>query len=528
VGAMKNETENQLEKPTEEPIEESIEKPIEEVLEKTIEESIETLPEEVAKESTEELAEELINDTIDEPVEKQIKNYRKIAISLGISICTLLIIYFGMVIYFMNHFNFNTKINNISVSAKSVADAKEAMAYNLQDYTLNLKERGGKVEQIKATDIGLKYSLDEEYVKEFKDKQNPFNWILECFNKEKSKMTVGFSYNEELLKKQINNLSFLDENNVIEPKNPSFKYSDNIYTIVDEDPGNKVDKDILYSHIVESILKGRTEIDLESEGCYIKPQYDSKSKKTIEVRDTLNKYVSSKVTYTFENSKETLDGSVINKWLKINERFEVMVDEEKVKNYIDTLSKNYSTVGKTRDFVTSSGKTIKINGGDYGWNIDETKETQNLISAIKEGKNITKEPEYNQTAFSSDKNDIGNTYVEIDITNQHIWFYKKGSLIVQGDIVTGNVKNNNATPKGIYRLKYKASNVVLRGRDYAAPVTFWMPFNGGIGIHDASWRSVFGGNIYKTNGSHGCVNSPYNVAKAIFYNVDVNTPVVCY
>ena len=55
-----------------------------------------------------------------------------------------------------------------------------------------------------------------------------------------------------------------------------------------------------------------------------------------------------------------------------------------------------------------------------------------------------------------------------------------------------------------------------------------MPFNGNIGIHDAGWRNKFGGNIYLTNGSHGCINSPPNLANTIFNNIDASTPVICY
>jgi lipoprotein-anchoring transpeptidase ErfK/SrfK len=99
---------------------------------------------------------------------------------------------------------------------------------------------------------------------------------------------------------------------------------------------------------------------------------------------------------------------------------------------------------------------------------------------------------------------------------------------VEGDVVTGNVSLNDATPVGIYRLKYKEKNATLKGEGYSSPVSFWMPFNGGIGIHDANWRSVFGGEIYKTNGSHGCINSPYNLAQTIFDNINAGTPVVCY
>lgn len=105
---------------------------------------------------------------------------------------------------------------------------------------------------------------------------------------------------------------------------------------------------------------------------------------------------------------------------------------------------------------------------------------------------------------------------------------KNGSLIVDGDIVIGNVSSGHTTPKGVYGLKYKAKNVVLRGSGYAALVRFWMPFNGGIGIHDANWRSVFGGDVYKTNGFYACINCPYNVAKEIYNNIESDTPVICY
>lgn len=459
--------------------------------------------------------------------EKPIKKRNRIVIGIIISLCTILVIYSGMAMYFRNHFYFGSKINGINVSGKTVVEVKGQMASELQIYTLNLEERGGKSEQIKATEVGLRYNSDGEF-KNFKDRQNPFKWISACFTAKDTKMTEGVSYDKKLLKERVDKLSCFDNSNIIEPKNPSFKYIDNGYVIVDELKGNKVDKEILLDYVANAILKEETKIDLESINCYVKPQYTSKSQKIIEVKDILSKYTASKITYTFGDSKETLDGSIINKWLTVDENLGVTFDDEKVKNYIDVLSKTYNTTGKTRSFATSSGKTISIGGGDYGWSINEVKETQALITAIKEGQTMTKEPMYTQTALSHGNNDIGNTYVEIDLTKQHLWFYKNGSLLVQGDVVTGNVSSNHATPKGVYKLKYKQRNAILKGQDYAAPVTFWMPFNGGIGIHDASWRSKFGGNIYKTDGSHGCINSPYNLAKTIFDNIGAGTAVVCY
>ena len=119
---------------------------------------------------------------------------------------------------------------------------------------------------------------------------------------------------------------------------------------------------------------------------------------------------------------------------------------------------------------------------------------------------------YAQTAESRNKDDIGNTYVEISLSGQHIWFYKDGKLIIDSDVVTGNVSAGHTTPPGVFRLNYKERNAVLKGEDYETPVSYWMPFNGGIGLHDATWRTEFGGDIYLTSGSHGCVNAPLELS----------------
>ncbi len=459
--------------------------------------------------------------------EKEKNKRSKVIIGIIISICAVLIVYFSMATYFMNHFYFGSEINCINVSGKTVEEVKAQMGEELQNYTLNLKERDGKSEQIRGSDIGIKYNSGGEY-KSFKDKQNPFNWVLAAFNSEDSKMTDELSYDTKLLKERVDKLSCFQTNNIIEPKNPSFKYTDKGYIIVNEVNGNKVNKDILYDHVAKAILKGETTVDLESINCYVKPKYTSEYPKVIETKNILNKYISSKITYAFGDRKETIDNSVINKWLKVNENLEITFDNKEMKNYMNAFFNTYNTVGKRRNFVTSSGKTISIGGGDYGWLINADKEIQDLCAAIEKGETITKEPTYAKKAVSRGNNDIGNSYVEIDMTNQHLWFYKNGSLIVQGDVVTGNVSSNHSTPQGIYSLKYKQRNTVLRGPGYNSPVDFWMPFNGGIGIHDASWRSQFGGNIYRTGGSHGCINSPYYLAKGIFNNIEEGTPVICY
>lgn len=388
------------------------------------------------------------------------------------------------------------------------------MTSNVFEYTLTLKEQGNKVEQIRATEIGLKYYPDWGFG-DPKDRETP-NVLSKIFIYNEDPR-IGASYDKKLLNERLDRLFCFDKSNAIEPENPILRYTDNGYVIVDEVNGNKVNKDILYKQVINAILTKETVVDLEAAGCYIKPQYTSKSQKIIKVNDMLNKYVSSKITYTFGEHEEIVDGSMINKWLTVDENFGVTFDEEKVKSHINGLSNKYRADGRAGSFVTTSGKTLNIGGGDYNLVVNAAKEAQDLIAAIRLGKTITKEPTYAQAA-----------YVEIDLTNQHLWFYKNGSLITEGDIVSGNLSTGMATPGGVYRLYDKRRNVVLRGPGYASPVVFWMPFNGGIGMHDAPWKHEFGGNIYKYNGSHGCINCPYNLAEALYNNIDEGTPVICY
>lgn len=206
----------------------------------------------------------------------------------------------------------------------------------------------------------------------------------------------------------------------------------------------------------------------------------------------------------------------------------VGLDEAQLKEYVHQLAVKYDTYGSERDFRTVEGKEIKVKGGDYGWVIYEEKEVEALKANIEAGEEVIREPEYLYRGYNREENDIGDTYVEVDLTHQRMCFYLNGTLIVDTPVVTGTPSNKHATPTGVYALDNKKSPAVLKGEDYASPVTFWMPFNKDVGIHDASWRSEFGGEIYKTSGSHGCVNTPYDMAEKIYNNIEIGVPIIVY
>ncbi|WP_026664354.1 L,D-transpeptidase [Butyrivibrio sp. FC2001] len=122
-----------------------------------------------------------------------------------------------------------------------------------------------------------------------------------------------------------------------------------------------------------------------------------------------------------------------------------------------------------------------------------------------------------------------NTYIDVDIDAQTMTYYENGQVALQSPIVSGNPNRGNGTPRGTYTIQSHIAGKRLIGPTWNVWVDRWMQFTPNpchIGLHDATWRSSFGGEIYKSNGSHGCVNLPHDIAVALFDRVNVGTPVV--
>ncbi len=466
-------------------------------------------------------------DIKEQELEKSVDLRKRTIIVIIISLITLLIIYLGTSLYFMDRFYFGSKINGVSVTGKTTEDIEADILAENEAYILKLKQRGNVEENIKGRDIEYKYNL-EDRIEDLKESQSGFGWIYGVFKTNDYKLKKEVSYNDELLKDKFDSLNCFNGDNIIEPENAKIEYENTEYVIKEEVFGNKINKDILYNKVQEALNNGDKEINLEEIKAYEDPQYTANSKEVVEAKDILNKYIGSSVTYNIGDQVEVLNRETIYNWLYTDENFGVVIDEVKVREYVNSLSAKYDTYGSTRNFKTTLGTTVNVSGGNYGWWINYSEETQALLNTIKEGKSEERQPIYAQTAASHGPNDFGNTYVEINLTTQHIWLYKDGVLMVEGPIVSGTANSKYATPSGTYGLTYKERNAILRGENYAAPVSYWMPFNQDIGIHDATWRSNFGGQIYIADGSHGCINTPYNVASTIFEYINQGSPVICY
>lgn len=439
----------------------------------------------------------------------------------------LLLIYIFIAFYYKERFYFGSLINNIDYSGKTVEEVEENIASEIALYSITITGRDGLKETIAAQDMNYRYVSDGQ-IHALKEEQNPFMWPFSYFNEEYKEMTATCEYDRDLLLEVIDNLSFFQKENTVSPKDAFIDYDGEKYYIEKEVLGTTLKKKKVIELIEASIDSNEEEISLEEAGCYKEPSIYSNEKKLTKAVKKLNTYTGLTITYDFGDRTEILGPDTLIDWVSYDEDFKVTIDEQKAVDYVNFLGYYYTTFGSTRDFTNNKGKVIQVKGGDYGWVINRSKEAEELIKVIKKGKSVTREPVYSQTAVSRNKNDIGDTYIEVDLKKQRLWLFVDGKKILESPIVTGDARRNYETPPGIYCITYKERDATLNGENYSSPVSYWMPFNHNIGFHDAPWRSKFGKKIYKTNGSHGCVNMPPNKAQKLYENIQKGTPVVVY
>ncbi|NMA95510.1 MAG: L,D-transpeptidase family protein [Clostridiales bacterium] len=449
-------------------------------------------------------------------------------IVLGL-IFILALIYILVSFYYNTRFYINTVINGVDTSNMTLQEAGEAIQREFKTYYLTLEGRNG----VKGIIPGEYFDIHAIFDGSLEDlllMQNNFKWPLELFKDHRMSIETMPKYDEDLLKQLVADLPFFQDENIIEPVDACISdyVKDSGYEIIPEVYGAKVNYEILFKAVKNAVENLEPALDLEEVDCYIKPDLTTQSPVLVKAVDELNKISGAEIIYEFGKDIEILDGNQISQWLSLTDDYEVVFDKSGVKDFVDYIGKTYNTFGKTRTFKTSYGTTITVKGGDYGWWLNRPLEVEELTELILAGEKLKREPAYFQTAQQYGDDDIGNTYVEVNLSAQRLFFYKNGKLIVESPFVSGNVSRGYATPTGTYPIQYKERDAILTGEDYASPVDYWMPFNRGIGFHDASWRSAFGKDIYKTNGSHGCINMPYNAAKTMFENIQRGVAVIVY
>ncbi len=460
---------------------------------------------------------------------KQKSLLKKLGITALISAIVIIsATYAGLSMFFIDHYYYNTTINGDNYSYKTPVEVEDMIYQEASNYYLTIEGREGIREIILPSEIDMNYIFDDSLTK-IKREQKPGLWILGFFKEYSYDIPQLVDYNEHELSDRIQKLDFMQSKNIRAPNDAYLSYSAQAeeYIIIEATPGTEIIEDKVVKAITDAIGNLEDKINLEDSGCYKKAAIDSNSKEILEAAEVANKYINTHIIYDWNGSEVIVDAGVIDQWITI-EKDIVSLDEEKIKEFVSEQAKKYDTYGKNRIFQSTDGREIELKSGAYGWKTDKEEESEALLQAVKNGDKIKRIPVYIYTASSSGVDDIGNTYVEIDLGNQHLYLYVDGEIILESDFVSGNESRGWSTPAGVFGLTYKTRNAVLRGENYETPVNYWMPFNGNIGMHDATWRGTFGGSIYKTSGSHGCINLPYENAKIIYEYLYTGFPVICY
>lgn len=407
-------------------------------------------------------------------------------------------------------------------------EVKQEVAQKLDQYVLTIQERSGQEETISAQQIGLTF-VDNNSIDRMLRAQRSYIWPVMMLLEQDPVVSVAFQYDEQRVKETLNQMKCFDTLHTIAPKDAYILTTEDGFVVEKEIMGTRLDQNKTLRTVLDALDAGKKEVSLEENDCYINPTVLSDDEEIQQEAEAKNALVQANITYDFGTAQETVNALVIQNWITQLEDGSYVIDDSYVYDYVEQMAAKYDTFGLPVTFYTSLGTTETLSGGDYGWCIDQDQTVLELLQALDSGYQGTMEPVYLYTGMSHENNGIGYTYVEICISQQRMWCYENGYCIVDTPVVTGNPNKGNGTPSGgVWAIDAKKRDAILEGEGYAAPVDYWMPFNGDIGIHDLKERAYFGSTIYLTNGSHGCVNTPYEAVQTIYNTVSIGTPVIVY
>ena len=505
---------------TEEPAEKAVE--VEEPAEKATEQEEVT---ESSDDSTEPAAQK-----------KRIKTRTKVMIIIGAVLAVLAAIYIGVAMYYSDRFLIKTTVNGTDCAGMTVEEVEAYMQSQVENYVLTITERNGVTEEIKGMDIGIKYN-GVDVIQEAFAEQNSYAWITSLYNTSNIEATIDFDYDQTKLDEAISGLECLKEENQVAPVSATPVYTNGTYTIQEETYGSQINQEQLYAAIHDAVASIGTSVDLEEANCYVMPTYTKDSSEVTAAKDALNKCLKAKITYSLDSIEVTVDASNISQWISVDASMNVIVDETQVRTFTNTLGTKYNTPNSSEEVTTPTGKVTSVPNARLGRVVGSAAECEQLISEIKAGKTVTREPLLSQTATPEGQLAWGTTYVEVDLTEQHMWYIADGAVAFECDVVTGAPNPATVTPAGYFTILEKLSPKVLRGNimangkpEYVTPVKYWARVTwSGVGFHDATWQSAFGGTRYKDGyGSHGCINMSLNDVATFYGMISVGCPVIIH
>lgn len=464
------------------------------------------------------------------------KAQRAMKWTLSLAAAVLICAYILVSLFYQKHFYPGTIINGEDFSNADKVSVSLSMMDRRQNYSLQVTGRDLRtfenvaLFQITAQDIDLTTSIREVDMQTMLKSQKNWLWPIYIWGTHTRALPENTVIDEDKLTALLEGQDIFDKKKTTPPADAYIEGYSKVeggFVLKPEVKGTQLHEDVARESIHQAIMQGDDLVNLEETESYLEPSVTLDDAGLQQSVLQANKWLESEITYDWNGNEVVLNGERIKEWIILKNGL-VSLDEEAVAQFVKDQAREYDTYGKYRTFHTTMGYDLKLPGGAFGWLTDREAEAEALTGLIKEGAVCEREPEYTLKGPQKGASDIGSTYVEADMTHQHLYLYQKGEIVLETDFVSGDMNNGNMTPEGVFGLTYKTTNAVLRGADYETPVTYWMPFNGNFGMHDATWRTEFGGDIYLSDGSHGCLNLPLDKAGEIYQYMTQGFPIICY
>ena len=466
------------------------------------------------------------------------KLFKKIPLQSRKKILTILGIVLGVYIVFSFVFTFifmpRTYLNGVKVGLKSYASSSKLIKPTIKDYVLTVQNLDGSEDHVEGSSVKLKYE-SMQWIKRALKQQNQFAWPISLFRKKEITIEEDVSYDEAAFAEILKKLSGFKTTTMIEPQDAHVAMDQTgNYVVFPEVLGTTIDVDAAKEAALECLLTGNRVLNLEE--YHILPKVYSTDDFLGERLHEWNEYMKSAgLTYTFWDKPEVLTREVINSLISEGPD-KLYVDEKKVMNLMSVWRERHDSIGRSFTFRTYDGIDVEIEpGGDYGYELNEEAVGADIIEKLNAHDTGTYDVSYWRKPLFTTNNGLGDTYIEISITDQHLWMYKDGQLLIDTNVVTGmpTDEEDRITHKGCYSVDWHEEHVLLgtmETRGYEQLVDYWIAFNQSEGIHDAQWRenSEYTQQMYIYDGSHGCVNTPLEAMKIIYENVIDGEAVVIY
>lgn len=319
------------------------------------------------------------------------------------------------------------------------------------------------------------------------------------------------------------------------PQNAEVRFEDGAFRVYPEVQGSALVEDAVQAALQtcavswEINLQGPSPLTLELAGfdCYQQPEVTLENA-DFDFDSLLAERLSRlSISLDFQGENEPLPLDTLSSLVQVNSEG-VLEIQPSLSSLVTAYAGQYLRQNQPYLFDSYASGPVEIDFLTCNYAVDTAALTEALTEALRNLQSGVIQVPYVCTDESGQPFGITDTYVEVDIANQQMTYYKDGELIVHTDVVTG-FRRWRDTPTGYYTVLNKDTDCWLSGPDFNVFIKYWVGFIGTLyGLHDASWRTEFGGDVYTKNGSHGCVNTPEDAMATIFENIDIGTPVLIY